>query len=144
MTEINNITAKLHKKCVRLVLSLYGKANSIHISRDIIRILGFPRYISLRIKDKKYIAILPSNVKEPMSFLVPKSLFDGKNGQFRITSKGFITTIFNDNDLDTNRTYLITGDYSEKENAIFFNIKNRKIIINGEILQDLNPQEINK
>ena len=51
MMEIDDINTKLPKRHVRLNLSLYGKSNSIHICRDIIRILGFPKYISLKIKD---------------------------------------------------------------------------------------------
>jgi hypothetical protein len=98
-----------------------------------IRILGFPKYVSLRIKDNKYIAILPCDVKESMSFLVPTNLFDGKNGQFKITSKAFITTTFNNNNLDINKSYIISGDYSEKENVIFFNIENKKVIINNQV-----------
>ena len=137
MTEIDNITTKLSKRHIRLNLSLYGKSNAIHICRDIIRILGFPKYISLKIKGDKYIAILPCDVKEFMSFLVPQNLFIGKNGQFKITSKGFITSTFRKNNLDMNKSYLITGDYSEKENAIFFNLENNRPIIDGKVLQDI-------
>lgn len=132
MTEINKIEEKLPKRHIRLNLSLYGRANSIHICRDIIRILGFPKYVSLKIKGDKYIAILPCDVKEFMSFLVPENLFSSKFGQFKITSKGFITTIFKKNNLNIEKSYVISGDYSEKENAIFFNIENKQEIINDK------------
>ena len=131
MVEMDNVTEKLSKRHVRLYLSLYGKSSCIHICRDIIRILGFPKYVSLRIKGSKYIAILPCDVKESMSFLVPKNLFEGKNGQFKITSKAFITSTFKNNDLDISKSYLITGDYSEKENVIFFNIENNRPIVSN-------------
>ena len=132
MAEINTLITKFSKKHVKLNLSLYGKSKSIYISKDIIRILGFPKYVSLRIKDNKYIAILPCDIKEPMSFLVPHNLFDSKNGHFKITSKGFITTIFKKNNLNIEKSYVISGDYSEKENAIFFNIENKQEIINDK------------
>ena len=135
MMEIDDINTKLPKRHVRLNLSLYGKSNSIHICRDIIRILGFPKYISLKIKGNKYIAILPCDVKEFMSFLVPLNLFSDKNGQFKITSKDFITSTFCKNNLDINKSYLIAGDYSEKENVVFFNMENHRIIINGKMVK---------
>ena len=66
---------------------------------------------------------MPCDVKEFMSFLVPLNLFSDKNGQFKITSKDFITSTFCKNNLDINKSYLIAGDYSEKENVVFSLLK---------------------
>jgi len=124
------------KKSVRLSFSIYGAKDSLNISRDVIRILGFPKFVSIRIKDKNHFAVVPSDVKEQMSFSVPKNLFTTKSGQFRITSKGFVTTILARNNLDKNVTYIVKGTYSEKENVVFFNMENHRIVIDGKTVQE--------
>ena len=124
------------KKSVRLSFSIYGAKDSLNISRDVIRILGFPKFVSIRIKDKKHFAVVPSDVKEQMSFSVPKNLFTTKSGQFRITSKGFVTTILARNNLDKNVTYIVKGTYSEKENVVFFNMENHRIVIDGKTVKE--------
>ncbi|MBR1618359.1 hypothetical protein IJ674_00525 [bacterium] len=124
------------KKSVRLSFSIYGAKDSLNISRDVIRILGFPKFVSIRIKDKNHFAVVPSDVKEQMSFSVPKNLFTTKSGQFRITSKGFVTTILARNNLDKNVTYIVKGTYSEKENVVFFNMENHRIVIDGKTVKE--------
>ena len=124
------------KKSVRLSFSIYGAKDSLNISRDVIRILGFPKFVSIRIKDRNHFAVVPSDVKEQMSFSVPKNLFTTKSGQFRITSKGFVTTILARNNLDKNVTYIVKGTYSEKENVVFFNMENHRIVIDGKTVKE--------
>ncbi|MBP3847271.1 hypothetical protein J6I39_05940 [bacterium] len=131
-----NKTINYIKKSVRLSFSIYGAKDSLNISRDVIRILGFPNYVSIRIKDKSHFAVAPSDVKEQMSFSVPKNLFTTKSGQFRITSKGFVTTILARNNLDKNVTYIVKGTYSEKENVVFFNMENHRIVIDGKTVKE--------
>ena len=133
-----NKTINYIKKSVRLSFSIYGVKDSLNISRDVIRILGFPNYVSIRIKEKNHFAVVPSDVKEQMSFSVPKNLFTTKSGQFRITSKGFVTTILARNNLDKNVTYIVKGSYSEKENVVFFNMENHRIVIDGKTVKDEN------
>lgn len=130
-----NKTINYIKKSVRLSFSIYGAKDSLNISRDVIRILGFPKFITIRIKDKSHFAVVPSGIKEQMSFAVPKNLFNTKSGQFRIASKGFVTTILAENNLDKNVTYIIKGDYSETENAVFFSMENYRIVINGKTVK---------
>lgn len=118
------------KKYIRLTFSIYGKADCFHISKDTVRMLGYPNYICLKIKNNNALVILPSEAKEVMSFIIPKNLFSSSSGQFRVTSKSFVTEILTQNNLSKDKTYLISGKYSEKENAVFFNINNAKIFHN--------------
>ena len=123
-------TINYTKKSVKLAFSIYGAKDCFNFSRDVVRILGFPKFISIRMKDSSHLAIVPSDVKEPLSFSVPQNLFSSKNGQLRITSKSFVTTILYKNNLDKNTTYIIEGFYSEKENVVFFNLENKRIFSN--------------
>lgn len=129
-------TITSNKKYVRLTFSIHGAKDSLNISRDVIRILGFPKFVSIRIKDKKHFAVVPSDDKEQLSFSVPKNLFNTKSGQLRITSKGFVTTILARNNLNKNVTYVVKGIYSDKENVVFFNMENHRIVIDRKTVKE--------
>ena len=63
-----------------------------------------------------------------MSFRVPQDLFSNENEQFVITSKSFVSEILLYNNLNNESTYRLLGYYSEKENAMFFNMNNIQVI----------------
>lgn len=121
---------KIKGKNVHLAMSIYGKNNNIRIFKDVIRVLGSPKYICLRIKNKDSIALLASNVKENMSFKVPNDLFINPHSQFIITSKQFVTSTLCNNEMTNQQSYRLIGYYSDKENAVFFNTNNSAIVKN--------------
>ena len=45
----------------------------------------------------------------------------------RVTSKSFVTGIMTKNGLDPDITYHVEGVYSEKNNAVIFNLKDAQI-----------------
>ena len=63
-----------------------------------------------------------------MSFRIPQGLFSNENVQFIITSKSFVSGILAGNNLNYENTYRLLGYYSEKENAMFFNMNNIQVI----------------
>ncbi len=127
MTQTDNLKIK-PKKYINLAISISGKNYTIRVFKDVIRILNCPKYICLKIKNNDAIAILPSSIKEPMSFRVPQDLFSNENEQFVITSKSFVSGILLYNNLNYESTYRLLGYYSEKENAMFFNMNNIQVI----------------
>lgn len=127
MTQTDNLKIK-PKKYINLAILISGKSYTIRVFKDVIRILNCPKYICLKIKNNEAIAILPSDIKEPMSFRIPQGLFSNENVQFIITSKSFVSGILAGNNLNYENTYRLLGYYSEKENAMFFNMNNIQVI----------------
>ena len=117
------------KKTVKLRISIYGKQNCIQIGKDVLRILGAPLFICLKInKEMNSIVVEPAQEKTALSFRVPDGiLFNHK--QMIITSASFVIGLMAMNDLDFNETYQIDGIYSEKNNATVFNIHNSKLYV---------------
>lgn len=123
MTQTDNLKIK-PKKYINLAISISGKNHTIRVFKDVIKMLNCPKYICLKIKNNDAIAILPSDIKEPMSFRVPQDLFSNENEQFVITSKSFVSGILLNNNLNYGSTYRLLGYYSKKENALIFNMNN--------------------
>lgn len=116
------------KKNMNLAISISGKNYIIRIFKDVVRTLGYPNYICLRIKNNDFIALTPSDQKENMSFKVPSKLFTSPSAEFVITSKSFVTNMLSNNVISPKYTYRLFGYYSKDENAVFFNISNAELI----------------
>lgn len=107
------------KKYNHLELFILGKVHSISVGKDIVRLLGYPQYVCIRI-NKEYNSILvrACEKNDPMSFKVPTTLFDRSNNVFRIRSKSFILDLFGVNGLDLEKSYSFKGHYDKERNVV--------------------------
>jgi len=104
-----------------LRISLQGKNNRLQVGKDVLRVLGAPKYITFRV-NRQMDSILIETVEEKhsLSFKVPKAVMDGYEKQMYITSESFVIGLMVRNGLDRTKTYEIPGIYSEKNNAVVF------------------------
>lgn len=112
-----------NKKTVRIEISLSGKRKEIHIGKDVVRLLGVPAYICLKVnKALDSIVVMPCAGKEYMSFKVPEGILQGKNVSMRVNSQPFVGKMLAVNGYKSDRTYQVRGIYLEKNNAVIFNM----------------------
>lgn len=108
----------------RLTASFYGKEFRIHFAKDILRVLGKPHYICIKVnKDLSSFIITSCEGKMNMSFHVPESLFSENGVKMRIGSQGFVLDLYLKNGMDVGQTYRVDGIYLRKHNAVVFNMK---------------------
>ena len=104
-------------------LSVQGGRNCISIGKGVIRALGEPSHVSLKISDMNdSISVFPCDEDDEMAFSVPKKLLTDHKCVMRINSKRFVHGIMKSNDLDTSRTYTLTGEYLENKNIAVFSL----------------------
>lgn len=104
-------------------LSVQGAKNCISIGKGVIRALGKPSHVSLKISDKNgFISVFPCDEDNVMSFKVPTRLFLDHKCVMRIYSKRFVQGLMKSNDLDVSRTYTLSGDYLEDKNIAVFSL----------------------
>lgn len=119
------------KKSVNLCVSILGKNHVFHIGKDVLRVLGAPKYVSIKLNQTMdSFIVLPIEEKEPMSFRVPDNLMFDNNKKMCVKSQSFVMGLLAANDLDIDRTYRIEGTYSEKNNVVVFNMAD--CIVYGE------------
>ena len=112
------------KKAVHLNITVKGARNRIYISKDVIRALGIPPYICIKINDDmSALAIEPGEEKEYMSFKVPEKLFDDHKHEFTVHSKSFVHELLSKNGLDITKNYPLRGVCAQSGNAILFKVK---------------------
>ncbi len=104
-----------------LRISLQGRNNRLQVGKDVLRVLGAPRFITFRV-NKQMDSILIECVEERhnLSFKVPAAVMEGSEKQMYITSESFVMGLMVRNGLDVTKTYEIPGLYSEKHNAVVF------------------------
>ena len=74
-------------KTLSLILTIKSLRNKIYVGKDIVRVLGAPRYVCVKInEDMSSLAIQPGDEKEYMSFKVPEKLFLSHKCEFTINS----------------------------------------------------------
>lgn len=111
------------KNTVKLDVSIYGRESIIHIGKDVLRVLGAPVNVCLKVNQgMDSFAVMPCDEKDAMSFRVPDDIMFNSHRQMRVTSRSFVTGLLAMNDLEVNHTYIISGGYSEKNNAVIFNM----------------------
>lgn len=104
-------------------MSIRGYANELQIGKDVIRVLGAPAYITLKLnKNMDSIMIVGASDKQKLSFKVPAGYYLGRCKQMRVSSKSFVSGILSYNGLDVNATYQFEGVYSEVNNAVIFDL----------------------
>lgn len=112
-----------------LSITINGKQSTIRVTKNVIKILGSPEYVCLRVnKDFSSIAILPCLSTDLLSFKIPDDFIDNPRGDFRIYSKRFARSVFAGSNLDFNSSYLFYGEYLEKNNAIIFDVSKAKFL----------------
>ena len=121
-----------NKTKASLMVSIQARKSTIHIGKDVIRVIGAPGYVSLKVNQgMDSFIVVPSTEKEPMSFKVPDNLMFDHNKMLRVSSQSFVIGLLAMNDLDFNHTYRVWGTYSEKNNAVVFNMADIQIYSEG-------------
>lgn len=117
-----------NKRSVRIEISISGKRKEIHFSKDVVRLLGTPAYLCMKVnKERNSIAVMPCPGKEYMSFKVPNGIQFGKMVSMRVCSKPFVDLILAANGYKNDCTYQVSGVYSEKNNAVVFNMEDLRL-----------------
>jgi hypothetical protein len=107
----------------KLTITLQGKEGAIGIHKGVYRIIGCPRYVSLRISYKNNtLMIRPCESKDVMSFQAPKDFLSRHNSNFRVHSLQFVQNLLESNSLDQQTTYILEGTFSKLNNAVIFPI----------------------
>lgn len=116
-------TVKNEGKTLPIEITLQGSKNCISVSRGVIRALGRPTHVSIKVTDKlDSISFFPCDENDDMSFRVPSKFFTDHSCMMRINSKQFIQGIMRFNNLDTACTYTLTGMYLPERNAAVFSL----------------------
>lgn len=113
--------------------------NGITISKDVVKCLGFPTHICLRINEiTNSFAIIPCEQDDVMSFKVPEKLLTDNHCVFRIHSKRFMLNLILKYDLDIKNVYTCKGIYSQKLNAVIFSLEQENLQIGNTIMAGKN------
>lgn len=111
-------------KTYRIEMTLQGARNTISVGKGVIRALGCPSHISLKISDTNdAISIFPCDEDNVMSFRVPEKLLVDHHCVMRIFSKRFVQGIMRMNDLDNTKTYNLVGSYLKAQNTAVFSLR---------------------
>ena len=120
----------------QIELSVQGARNCISIGKGVIRALGKPSHVSLMISDSNdSISVFPCDEDDVMAFRVPAKLFLDHKCVMRINSKRFVHGIMKSNDLDTSRTYTLSGEYLKDKNTAVFSL------VDGVTMRNLKETE---
>lgn len=104
-------------------MSLQGARNCISIGKGVIRALGVPSHVSFKISDTHdSISVFPCDEDDVMAFRVPAKLLLDHKCVMRINSKQFVKGIMRANELDTNSTYTLSGEYLADKNIAVFSL----------------------
>ena len=121
---MNKEVKEPQKRSFHLNITVKGARNSIYISKDVIRALGVPSYICIKInEDMSALAIEPGEEKEYMAFKVPEKLFDSYKIEFTVHSKSFVHELLSKNGLDITKNHPLRGIGAHNGKAILFKIK---------------------
>lgn len=114
---------KRTKNTVKLDISVYGRESVIHIGKDVLRVLGAPENVCLKVSRRlDSFVVMPCEERVPLSFRVPDDFIFNSRKQMRVTSRSFVAGLLAMNDLEIGHTYKLSGTYSEKNNAVIFNM----------------------
>lgn len=114
---------KKAKNTVRLNVSIYGRESALNIGKDVLRVLGAPKDVCLKVSQRMdSFVVMPCDESDVLSFHVPDDFMLNSHRMMRVISKSFVTGLLAMNDLETDHTYNISGTYSEKNNAVIFNM----------------------
>ena len=104
-------------------ITLGEKGSTLYISKSVVRAVGVPNYISLRVNESNdSLIITPCDEKQVLSFKVPEHLFNNQNVKMRIYSQRFVSEMMAANGLDVQITCSFYGRYIPGQNCVVFPI----------------------
>lgn len=104
-------------------LTLQGARCCISVSKGVIKALGKPSHVSIKISDNHdSLSVFPCDEDDVMAFRVPVKLFTDHKCVMRINSKRFVQGIMKTNQMDISKTYVLSGEYLEEKNTAVFSL----------------------
>lgn len=104
-------------------MTLQGARNCLSIGKGVIRALGEPSHVSLKISDTHdSLSVFPCDEDDIMAFRVPVKLLVDHHCVMRINSKRFVHGIMKTNNMDITRTYTLSGEYLKDKNTAVFSL----------------------
>ncbi|MBU5456686.1 hypothetical protein [Oscillibacter sp. MSJ-31] len=104
-------------------LTLQGARCCISVSKGVIKALGKPSHVSIKISDNHdSLSVFPCDEDDVMAFRVPVKLFTDHKCVMRINSKRFVHGIMKTNQMDISKTYVLSGEYLEEKNTAVFSL----------------------
>ena len=104
-------------------MTLQGARCCISIGKGVIKALGKPSHVSIKISDSRdSLSIFPCDEDDVMAFRVPLKLFTDHRCVMRINSKQFVHGIMRTNQMDTSKTYVLSGEFLEEKNTAVFSL----------------------
>jgi len=104
-------------------LSIQGARNCIGVGKGVIRALGSPSHVTMKISDTHdSLSVFPCDEDDVMSFRVPVRLFCDHSCVMRINSKRFVHGLMISNNMDVSRTYTLSGEYIPDKNVAVFSL----------------------
>ena len=111
------------EKSYVIEITLQGGRNCISVGKGVIRALGEPSHVSLKISDNHdSLSVFPCDEDDIMAFRVPVKLLIDHHCVMRINSKRFVHGIMRSNNMDTTRTYTLSGEYLKEMNTCVFSL----------------------
>ena len=108
---------------------MQGKEGAISIGRNVVRALGVPQYVTLRVSHKnKALLIMPCEQKDVMSYKTPPDFINKSHVNFRIHSLSFVTGLLKDIGVDPEATFVLDGLYSHNMGAVVFPIDTSSLL----------------
>lgn len=99
-------------------MTLQGARCCISIGKGVIKALGKPSHVSIKISDSHdSLSVFPCDEDDVMAFRVPLKLFTDHRCVMRINSKQFVHGIMRTNQMDTSKTYVLSGEFLEEKNT---------------------------
>ena len=130
------IEEKKPEKSYIIDLTIRGAGNCISIGKGVIRALGEPSHVTLKISDNHdSLSVFPCDEDDVMAFRVPAKLLIDHHCVMRINSKRFVHGIMLTNGMDTTRTYTLSGEYLADKNVCVFSL------VDGVTMRALKSQE---
>ena len=118
---MDKVTAK--EKSHVIEMTLQGARNCISVGKGVIRALGEPSHVSLKISDNHdSLSVFPCDEDDVMAFRVPVKLLIDHHCVMRINSKRFVHGIMISNNMDITRTYTLSGEYLKDMNTCVFSL----------------------
>ena len=104
-----------------LTVSIMGKEGAIGIHKNIVRSLGCPNYLCLRVsRSNNSFLLRPCNADDKLSFQMPQDFLNDHHINYRIRSLRFVQDLLSINKLDKNGSYYLTGQMLKNNIAIVF------------------------
>lgn len=124
------------EKTYIIEMTLQGARNCISVGKGVIRALGEPSHVSLKISDNHdSLSVFPCDEDDVMAFRVPVKLLIDHHCVMRINSKRFVHGIMRSNNMDITRTYTLSGEYLKDKNTCVFSL------VDGVTMRALKNQE---